>query len=366
MTYDAIVIGGGLAGGTAAYHLAQKRYRVLVLEKQTGPHHKVCGEFLSGETRGALQDMGLDLSGAPDIRRLIIASRMFETGVDLPLPGLGLSRYRMDHDLLTCAAEKGADIRRGVTVHSYQHADGRFRVRTDTGEYVSGAIFLATGKHDLRGDTHRDTVARSAIGFKMHLRLQTGETPPRPSGSVGLYPFRGGYVGLCDIEDGNCNLCLIVDSRRYKDVGARFDLLLEAIGIDNPRLARVMQSAEMAWTKPVSVSNVPYGYLGHATRMRSVAPGLYYVGDQFAVIPSLTGSGMSIALSSARAAVEGFDCWKETGASDGRPYALQQPMSMADRLHRLPSSPLLCEAVVGLLKICPPLARRLVTGTRVP
>ena len=47
--YECVVIGGGVAGSTAAYHLAKLGYNVVVLERTQGPHHKVCGEFLSFE-----------------------------------------------------------------------------------------------------------------------------------------------------------------------------------------------------------------------------------------------------------------------------------------------------------------------------
>jgi menaquinone-9 beta-reductase len=46
---EAIVVGGGLAGAAFAITLARQGRPVIVLEKTTGAHHKVCGEFLSAE-----------------------------------------------------------------------------------------------------------------------------------------------------------------------------------------------------------------------------------------------------------------------------------------------------------------------------
>lgn len=45
--YDAIVVGGGPAGGTASYFLGEAGKRVIVLEKETLPRYKVCGGGLS-------------------------------------------------------------------------------------------------------------------------------------------------------------------------------------------------------------------------------------------------------------------------------------------------------------------------------
>ena len=48
---EAIVVGGGLAGSAFAIELARQGRAVIVLEKTTGAHHKVCGEFLSAEAQ---------------------------------------------------------------------------------------------------------------------------------------------------------------------------------------------------------------------------------------------------------------------------------------------------------------------------
>jgi len=45
--FDAIVIGGGPAGATAAWLLARAGWSVGVLERQPFPRRKVCGEYLS-------------------------------------------------------------------------------------------------------------------------------------------------------------------------------------------------------------------------------------------------------------------------------------------------------------------------------
>jgi len=45
--YDCIVVGAGPAGGSAAYHLAKRGRRVLVLEKEALPRYKPCGGGVS-------------------------------------------------------------------------------------------------------------------------------------------------------------------------------------------------------------------------------------------------------------------------------------------------------------------------------
>jgi len=44
-----LIIGGGVAGGAVAAHLACARREVILIERKAGPHDKVCGEFISCE-----------------------------------------------------------------------------------------------------------------------------------------------------------------------------------------------------------------------------------------------------------------------------------------------------------------------------
>ena len=59
MSWDVAVAGGGLAGAAAASRLALAGRRVVLFERERGPHDKVCGEFLSGEAAAELTALGL-------------------------------------------------------------------------------------------------------------------------------------------------------------------------------------------------------------------------------------------------------------------------------------------------------------------
>ena len=41
--YDVVIVGGGLAGLALSIQLAKKGYKIVVLEKEQYPFHKVCG-----------------------------------------------------------------------------------------------------------------------------------------------------------------------------------------------------------------------------------------------------------------------------------------------------------------------------------
>jgi flavin-dependent dehydrogenase len=92
LTVDNLVIGGGLAGSMAAIRLAAAGRQVTLLEKESCAHHKVCGEFLSPEAVGYLNQVGinpLDL-GASTIRFVRLSSKQKAVETALPFTALSL------------------------------------------------------------------------------------------------------------------------------------------------------------------------------------------------------------------------------------------------------------------------------------
>ena len=90
------IAGGGLAGAAAACHLADAGRCVVLLERERGPHHKVCGEFWSIEAQGYLDTLGgggrlLPSLGAAPIEQVqIVCGR---SAVSAPLPFLAWGLY---------------------------------------------------------------------------------------------------------------------------------------------------------------------------------------------------------------------------------------------------------------------------------
>jgi 2-polyprenyl-6-methoxyphenol hydroxylase-like FAD-dependent oxidoreductase len=101
-----VVAGSGLAGAAAAAGLAQAGVEVTLIEREAGPVHRICGEFLSTEAQEYLAKLGLDvgaLGGAP-ISRLRLVRGNEAVAAALPFRGIGLSRFTLDEALLNHAA----------------------------------------------------------------------------------------------------------------------------------------------------------------------------------------------------------------------------------------------------------------------
>ena len=57
--FDALVIGAGPAGATAAILLARAGWSVAIAEKSGFPRRKVCGEYVSATTWPLLRELGM-------------------------------------------------------------------------------------------------------------------------------------------------------------------------------------------------------------------------------------------------------------------------------------------------------------------
>jgi flavin-dependent dehydrogenase len=57
--FDAIIVGGGPAGSSAAIHLAARGAHVLLAERERFPRAKLCGEFISPECLGHFERLGV-------------------------------------------------------------------------------------------------------------------------------------------------------------------------------------------------------------------------------------------------------------------------------------------------------------------
>jgi flavin-dependent dehydrogenase len=219
------------------------------------------------------------------------------TNVRLPFVARGLSRRILDEALLQLAHSRGARIVRGVAVRSLSADRSQARIEVSAGSpIVADTVFLAAGKHDVRGMKRVSTgTMADLIGFKLHYRL-TEEQQRALEGFIEVVLFSGGYAGLQLVEHGIANLCLVVSQARFEQVGKSWDALLDHLACECLHLAERLQGAQPLFERPLAIFQVPYGFLHPPDP--SEPQGLFRLGDQVGVIPSFTGDGMSIALHS--------------------------------------------------------------------
>ena len=137
-TFDVIIIGGGLAGLTNAIHLSKFKYSVLLIEKNSYPKHKVCGEYISNEVLPYLNSLGIDpiKEGAKKINKVQVStSKGSLIKGELPLGGFGMSRYFLDILLMKKAQTNGVEVLKDA-VNSVVFKKGVFTVQTKAVSYT--------------------------------------------------------------------------------------------------------------------------------------------------------------------------------------------------------------------------------------
>jgi menaquinone-9 beta-reductase len=359
------VVGGGPAGAVTASLLASAGREVTLIERQAGPHHKVCGDFLSTEAADALGRLGIDLPalGAAPITALRLVHRCHVACLPLPFRALGLTRRTLDEALLDRAVAMGAIVLRGRSVRAInRRPDGSLTVETTAGAMTPTAIFLATGKHDVRGPRRRVT-SPPLVGFKTYLRLAPAQVEELRN-HIELVLFSGGYGGLQLVEGDDAVLCILASRRELTAAGGKFDHLLNEMRARCAHLARRLDGATGLIDRPVAISGLPYGFL-HQARADD-PPLLFRVGDQACVIPSLTGDGVALAVHSARLAAT---TWLAGGLATAHHAELRQEiagqMRRASLLHQVCLAPALQPLVAAVARCFPSIVKTAAVSTRI-
>ncbi|QUS37049.1 FAD-dependent monooxygenase [Falsirhodobacter algicola] len=353
---DIVVVGGGPAGAHAATRLAAAGREVVVLERSTGPHQKICGEFLSHEAIFYLNRLGIDPAamGAVPIRSVALLRRGAQIAAPLPFAAASLSRLRLDEALLTAAAAAGAKVRRGCRVRAVRRAGAGWQVDDGGAGLAARHLLLATGKHDLRGWRRPPGTQPDLIGFKQ--RFGGGPVTDR----VELCLFDGGYCGIEPVEDGAINVSLLIRQGHWARLGS-WGALWDHLLTSNPALARRMEGAVPLLPRPLSIAAIPYGHV----RRRSA--GAWHLGDQAAVIPSFAGDGIAMALHSGALAArhliggDGPDRFQRAFAAD-----VGGPVARATLISRMLARPAAQGPLAGLARRWPGLMTRIAASTRIP
>ena len=359
----ALIAGGGPAGAAAAILLARGGAKPLLVERSRDAQDVVCGGFLGVDaiTLLARVGIGIEALGARPIRRARLVARGRTAEAELPFQAAGLSRRTLDTALLARAAEQGAGIERGVTIRRIEPAARSLHLADGT-ITAADALFLATGKHDLRGSPRPvPDDGDPALG----LRVRLDPSPALAAALddvIELHLFRHGYAGLLLQEDGGVNLCLSVAQSRLKAAGGQPARLIETLAREAPLLAErfAMARGSGPWS---SVARVPYGW-----RARQGEPGLFRLGDQAAVIASLAGDGIAIALASAsRAAGRFLDSGTNAGPAFQAEFARQarRPVGLANLLKQAGETPWMAGPMIALLAQMPGLIQRAAALTRI-
>jgi flavin-dependent dehydrogenase len=299
----------------------------VIVEAGTYPRHRVCGEFISGRGLEVLERLGLrtllEQAGTTTARtsRFYIGERSLPRHA-LPTPALCVSRFVMDAVLADEFRKLGGEL----------HSETRW-----TDPLAQEGVVRATGRR-VRGEQ----VGARWFGLKAHVCNVTLEA------DLEMHFAANSYVGLCRLPGGEVNVCGLF--RRSK---ADSPLPLNAVA----RLSRESSDTlsdrlrHGVWDEAsfCSVGGLPFqGKLETATEE-------VRIGDAMAMIPPVTGNGMSMALESADLALdplaefaEGKLTWTQSRRTVATAHRrkFHARLYWADRLHAALFAPALRDRIL--------------------
>ena len=353
--YDAIVIGAGPAGSSAAILLARAGRSVALLEVSPFPRRKVCGECIAASNLPLLQALGLGdglrRCAGPELRRVAlwhgeerIAAALPAAADDAAPWGCALGREHLDLLLLEQARASGAAVLQPCRALTVRAAPG-------------------AGSCDV-GAAHDDTVLtlRAPVVIRAHGSWQPSPADGRPRArerrgsdllgfkasfrntrlEAGLLPvlaFGGGYGGMVLAGDGLATLACCIRRDRLaacrQDGGAAGARAGEAIETLLRRECRGVREALEGASR--AGPWLAAGPIRPGARLAGAGGGEFLIGNAAGEVHPIIGEGISMALQSAwllcqelAACADAFRC---DGQGESRRWQIQQRYGALWRTH---------------------------------
>jgi len=304
MKVDALIVGAGPAGASAARLLALASWSVALVEKTEFPRRKVCGDFISAPTMPILDACGVGnefrrLSG-PGVRRigLYADETMLASKAGARTWGWALGRDYLDMLLRDAAVRAGAQLHQPAElVATRPDRDGhRCVLRGEDGEYQISAriVIAANGSWNSKGplvlpaddDTPSDLFAFKALFHGGAL----------PDNLMPLLAFPGGYGGMVHTSGGRTSLSCCI----------RRDALKKARALYRGKAAEAVLAHIRASTRGVDIALknaepdgafLSFGPIRPGIRPR-YARGVFAVGNIAGEAHPIIAEGISMAIQS--------------------------------------------------------------------
>src|SRR5262245_51825891 len=202
--YDVAIIGAGPAGSATAISLARCGYSVAIIDKQTFPRDKLCGDFINPINWSVLAELGVDTGLRTQPHAMVRGFKLTThrgTAVEVDFPktnsiatlGVGMRRYWLDQLLLNQARADGAATILGAKVARAERQSDGWIIEIDGGatrHYLFARVLVgADGRNSWvaeRFGLAPKPLTGSALGFQYRL------TAARHHERVEIHLFPGG------------------------------------------------------------------------------------------------------------------------------------------------------------------------------
>jgi flavin-dependent dehydrogenase len=330
---DVLVIGGGPAGSTISALLAEKGWRVVVLEKDRHPRFHI-GESLLPlslpffERLGVLEEVekiGLRKYAAEfhSMYHGKGSSFYFAEALDNSHPyAFEVKRAEFDHLLIRNAAAKGADVREGWRVTGVDiHGD---EAKAVTAQDENGAehrfeakfIVDASGRDTLlanRLETKARNTKHNSAAVYGHFEGAVRRAG-QDEGNISIYWFDHGWFWMIPLKDDIMSVGAVCWPYYLKSR----NVPVEQFFLSTIKLCPEVE-ARLADAKLVSPVTATGNYSYQSERMRG--KNYLLIGDAFAFIDPVFSSGVHLAMNSAMLGADAVDAALRDPAGAEKPLA---------------------------------------------
>lgn len=315
---DVLVIGGGPAGSTAAALLAERGYRVTLLEKAHHPRFHIGESLLPAnlpllEKLGvaeAVKAIGMEKWGAEFVSPHHEHQQMFEfaDALDKSMPmAYQVRRSEFDEILIRNASSKNAQVIEGCLAREIKflpdHAGAIIIARCDDGtelEVHTRFVLDASGRDTFLGNRlkvkqrNRKHNSTAIYGHYAGAERNAGKT----AGNITIFWFEHGWFWYIPLVDGTTSIGAVTWPYYLKTRGKKSleTFLEETIAMCKPLKMR-LQDAKLV-TEVEATGN--YSYVCDRTHGESYL----LLGDAYAFIDPVFSSGVMMAMQSAFVAAD--------------------------------------------------------------
>lgn len=368
--YNCAIVGGGLAGLCLSVQLAKSGMAVALFEKEKYPFHKVCGEYISLESYGFLESLGINLTALqlPTIKNLAVsAPNGNKLQVKLPLGGFGISRYKLDNQLVEIAKQQGVAVFDGVKVTDITTQQNNYILNTTAGTFYAHLVAGSWGKRSnldvqLKRSfiTPKNRKLNNYVGVKYHVQADL------PSDLIELHNFENGYCGISKIENNKYCMCYLVHGDMLKKAGGSIEKMEQMYLYKNPFLRDYFTRFLKLYDAPLAISQISF------EPKETAVNNILMLGDAAGLITPLCGNGMSMAMHASKLLstqlVKVFN-QKQTIENAKQAYNQQWQKQFATRLktgriiQSLFGKPLATNALINTFKAMPFATKQLIKLT---